>query len=460
MAGLDLEIRKASLIQSKGPNSINIGAVARLRQLGERGIQAKSIALGIETGPQRIDGLIAGAYEVELLLPSGRVLSQHVDVQTAGVKLVSFDIDSAPSDVLAWQDFAGQVTHDVSTRPSAPLKAAIDAGGFLGDTLPTFTGSATNDDVIGDVSLLMIEVQPTLEEKNVDPKRIRDVWRRLRCGVGNEIKPADMVRGFFKRVETPEDQDDFHDSWQFNFSSDYRAGKRPTRYYAVVRGTNLQEFVSLPLPWRIDLQEQGWLKDPVVDLLVDKSAGRDGARSSVVIRDSAYGGLISYMATGAIGLAGEMMRAAPELELVALDRLGEKSKSPLGACAAAYVLLATRDWTSAAQESELLWQQWVRNLEADPLYNWIPDAAILCARMVLQKANTKEEAREAIPYVHRALRNGLPFFALGYSWLLEAMAFLQSDRLIKSVYQDVQRVGRFVDTSQTFLSLQLDPPAS
>lgn len=458
MAELDVEVRKPSLRQAKGPRTIALGAVARLRRIdGASREREQSIALGIGTAPKRIVDLDAGLYEIRLMLPSGRVIAQQVELESSVVGHVTFDIDITSNGVLAWQQFSGQVAQPVPERQADAFKSTglvppVIANAPFSDS---FMQTAGHSQVIDDLSLLMIEVQPTLDDKIIDPERIREVWKLLAQGVRGEVRPADMIKGFFKRVVRPADEDELHDSWQFELGSDHVPGKRPARHYAVVRGADVHELVSLPLPWRIDVQAQRWLGEPIVDLLVDKSAARQGARSRVAVRDSVYGGLLAYMGTGAIGLAGEMIRAGPDLETRALDMLGAKSKSPLGACAAAYVLLATREWTTQASAGELKWQQWVRNLDADPLYNWIPDAAILCARMVLQQAETLKEAREAIPYLHRALRNGLPFYALGYRWLLEAMRFCAKDPLIRSVSADVDRVARYVDVTQTFVALQL-----
>ena len=339
MAELELEVRKPSLRQGKGPRTIAMGAVARLRRL-DSGVREReqSIAVGIGTHAHRIVDLSAGSYEIKLLLPSGRIMAQQVTLDSDAVERVVFDIDAAPNSVLAWQQFAGQVVPPAAPRlVTRQIKAVSAATGEiqLGALTHSFAGQSEPNAALEDFSLLTIEVQPTLEEKTLDPDRVREVWRLLVEGVRGTIKPADMIKGFFKRAVEPADQDELHDSWQFDFTTGYESGKRPTRFYAVVRGEKVHELVSMPLPWRMGQHGDHRQEDAIIDLLVDKSPTRAGARSSVVVRDSAYGGLIAYMGTGAIGLAGEMMRARPDLEYVALDMLGAKSRSPLGACAAA-----------------------------------------------------------------------------------------------------------------------------
>lgn len=464
MADLDLEVLKNSLKGVGSMQSIDLGAVARIRRLDGASME-KSVAVGVGGGATRIEGLDGGVYEVQLHLPSGKILAQEVEVgATDDISRLIFDAGGAPNRMLGWQHFAGAVASradridtlfNLSAR-GLDLEASFDPtdDDHSPDDIFASALGATPDH--GRPKLLMIEAPSANETAEPDGARTLEVWKALANGVRGEIRPVQMVKGFVCKRQNALDETDNHDTWRFGFAPDHVSGKRPPRRFAHVQLAGSSELVSLPLPWRTDGYQGNWQPEDYVDLVVDSSGRAKPVRSSVMVRDNKYSGIIAYMNNGAMTLAGELMRAGNIVEARAVDLLSEKARSPLGACAAAYVLLSTTSFDGAQGGS---WLSWIENLGTNPRYNWIPDAALLCARVRMQTAETQAQVLCAIPLLHRALRNGLPFYSLGLSWMLEALTRLRKeDSLLNEIFPHVEKVARYLDVSQAFLVLKFDAP--
>lgn len=448
MANLDLEVRKGSLLDATGEKS-TLGAVARVRRL-DKAASEQSVAVHVG-GTTAVRGLEGGHYEVQLMLPSGRMISQEIELKRNDHELLSFDASGAPASHLGWQHFSGATRSDVEEE-AWPANVRLN----LKATHYNASEDALSSDALVKPKLLLIEGNEVLEQtvQNFD---MVSVWNLLSEGVSGKKKPALMVRGFVTKRQASDDSTNRSDSWQFGFAHDMQMGKRPKRQYAFVECDGTRELVSLPLPWHVS----GFGGDSsalFVDLLVDKAAGMHASRTNVVIRDNIFGGLIAFMNNGSLALAGEMIRSSPDLKIQLKSALQGKNNCPLGACAAAYVLLATSDLSSTdlGLEQGEDWHQWIQNLGTNELFRWIPDVSILAARLTLYTAETEVEARKAIEYLREALRGGLPFYSLGLVWLLELIGyFVKTENDIKEVAPLVDAVARHLDVSQAFLVLKI-----
>jgi hypothetical protein len=447
MATLDLEVRKGSLVGADGQKS-TVGAVARVRRL-DKSASEQSIAVHVG-GTTEVKGLEEGSYEVQLHLPSGKMLSQQIELGFDDHEQISFDASGAPARHLGWQHFSGATVSDIEEDSwPADLKSTSGPAHYK-------DGSDLLDiDTAPGPKLLLIEGNE-IRERTVQGFDLISVWEQLAKGVKGEEKPVSMVRGFFAKRQSSDENTNRSDSWQFGFAHRLEIGKRPKRQYALVQCEGAQELVSLPLPWHVT----GFNGDsslPFVDLLVDKVAGAHVSRTNVAIRDTVFGGLIAFMNNGSLSLAGEMIRNSPDLKEQLKKALRGKNNCPLGACASAYVLLATSDLANAdlGLEDADDWHEWIRNLGSDELFRWIPDVSILAARLTLYTAETESDARKAIDYLHEALRGGLPFYSLGLVWLLELIGYFKDDDHIAQVAPHVDLVSRHLDISQAFLVLKL-----
>lgn len=470
MAQLDLEVNKRSLISPTGSRNVDMGAVARVRRLDQLSPEM-SVAVSVGDRTTQIAGLDEGLYEVQLHLPSGQILSQQIALGSEKIETLSFNAGGSPAEYLGWQHFAGSVKGMAEREFSVSEHVSqVDLASVSNDTEET-TYSASGVDLKNNATpqneirprLLMVEAPAVLDDTARDDDRTIENWRLLAAGVKGDIKPVSMVRGFIRRNQKANQETADHETWRFAFAHEHSEGRRPPRRFALVQFDHGHELVSLPLPWRIDLHGNQWHSDDFVDLMVDKSIGRRTSRSNVMVRDEKYGGLLAYMNSGSLGLAGEMMRANGPIAQTALDLLYEKGRSPLGACAAGYILMATSNLVDSEDGSTRIaeWRSWIDNLVQQPLYHWIPDVSILGAKLVLHTAETREEAWEALPFLHRALRGGLPFYSMGLGWLLELLGhFRNEDKLIGALFNDVDLVARSLDVSQAFLVINISGSAS
>lgn len=459
MPDLTVDVRKTSLVGPEGSTSIDMGAVARIRRLDAYGPE-QSVAVNVGK-MTRIHGLEAGDYEVQVFLPSGTIIAKEVQIGAGHHDPLQFDATGAPDAFLGWQHLAGAVATATEMGKSIVDERQGDVGpiGIYRQENPDDDGdeaedsySASSVKTTAPPTVLVIQSPDTRQEQTIDPGKIRDIWVALAKGLRGKLKPADMVGGFFKR-RAPADQEIAGlEAWRFGLAPGEIDGLRPPRMYVLVQLEEAFELACLPLPWQVELNDREWRQAEFVDVLVDKTASTKPVRTNIMVRDEKYAGLIGFMGNNALRLAGELLRSHQGLAQSALDMLGHKARNPLGACAAAYVLLSTSSFAEAEQQS---WFSWIENLGTNPLYNWIPDAAIIYARVKLMNAGTVEEAQEAVPYLHLALRAGLPFYSLGMTWLVETMThFKDSDPLIKRVFKHVDYAARFLDVNQTFLVLK------
>jgi hypothetical protein len=452
MADLNVKVLKRSL--TRNANKPGPDVVARVRRLDGKGGET-SVAVSIGEQETPILGLEDGFYEVQLHLPSGNVLAQQIELGS-DARTLEFDAGESPAPYLGWQHLSGAVP-GIGPSSSGNLKDFASPRGnspetfFERDEEVFYTKSIGGALSIGpnQPKLLMIEAPAGNEFSAIDRIRIRETWELLAGGVARGLKPVSMVRGFHRATQRPDYSSEDHEAWRFGFNPAQELGKRPPRRFALVRIGSTHELVSLPLPWR----SPSGGDEAIVDLLVDESETKRSFRSSVTIQDDDYGGLVAYMNTGSLGLAGELIRDGCAISGKTLALLHSEEESPLGAIAAAYALLGTA--RLECEQEVRIWQEWMASLEFNRWLGWVPDASILCARLQLLLAETKDQTEPAIHHVHRALQHGLPFYSLGLAWLLEAMSFLKEDPLIAETYPHADKVARHLDVSQAFLVLKL-----
>jgi hypothetical protein len=184
--------------------------------------------------------------------------------------------------------------------------------------------------------------------------------------------------------------------------------------------------------------------------------GGSGWTSHVSVDDPLYAGLTGYLASGAASTAVELIQNSGVAIFgdyagspISTDLLREKKSSPLGACAAAYVLVASADRTDA-----MPWRPWVKNL-AD-WFEWIPDGAIIEARCRVLAATTQDDLDACLPLVHEAIARGIPSYTVGIGWLLQLMVHFDEDEFIRSAIALIGRVANKLDMAEAFTTLEVD----
>lgn len=193
---------------------------------------------------------------------------------------------------------------------------------------------------------------------------------------------------------------------------------------------------GLPFPW----------KDATAEVLVrgSQTGLRAGSRLGVdvSIRDPVISTGLAYLTRGSFPLARHFVD-------VAQGRLKPKGANPLAAAAAGYILVGcTRD-------EEAPWHQWIDNLARN--FAWMPDGAILQARLLLQLRSRQEEnmtlARRSLT---QAFRRGLPYYSMGLQWLVESLELFEDEEMV-AIRGAVRKVAWKADLQQPFLVLRLSP---
>ena len=126
----------------------------------------------------------------------------------------------------------------------------------------------------------------------------------------------------------------------------------------------------------------------------------------------------------------------------------EKMRSPLAACAAAYVGLAIFEPSERER-----WDAWLPNLMN--YFPWLPDGAIVHARRILQRPKHPREGDEALSALKRAYSCGIPYFAAGVLQLRDSLLLfsLKGDEA-RTMLDTVSRVASRVDPGQAFTVLR------
>lgn len=446
MANLKVEIDQANL----SDRSTSVGLVAELTFIGPDAGMHRRFSQKVSvspSNPRTVTNLPAGPWEVRLVTPSGEVLSEAVDLEEEREGKVSFLVMPRLVKrglVRIMTTAAGEAAAKGGLKLKKRRRALYVksfGGTGAGQGRRTTYGDAAialNRTTGEDVSVLRTRPrgnQPVAEQD------VLGLWQSLADGADGKVEVEQMVSGHEKEVRsrTGKNKEAF---WNLQVQPNVLG----ERIFCVVPLQGKTRVHSLPEPWRMHDPEPS-----AVRLELGNEPATGSHQSHVVIDDEMFAGLLAYMSAGAIVTAADLVKADERFS--SLDRvedlLRQKRFSPLGACAAAYVLIGSEDLRNPAP-----WHGWINNLAA--WFPWIPDGSILNARLALLKAQSEEEGEAVLPLLHKALERGVPYYCIGFGWLIQTMMHFPDDPLVTKVRPLVERVSSCLDMAEPFTTFVLE----
>ncbi|HET6523182.1 hypothetical protein [Sphingopyxis sp.] len=379
-----------------------------------------------------------GLYNVELTLPSGRIIQRHVKIGEDTHEDFQFFEDFAPAGGFSLQESVGRPDREIlaeaavssGNSSSEDYKAALDLAANRARSAPLTRGFKSRGHPAATSSTPAVAL-PSL------------------AAVSQRVGSFDLAA---ESADSPdwesiEPADRSGDSALWRIPSADAVNYQPeTRRWARIELPNGGvEIASLPLPWLCAANRE---YSPA-ELLVDP-ARSGAAATSVAVRDQRLAGLLAFLDRG------QASSAAPILAELARDQMIEetifaKMINPLAACAAAYVGLAVNP--PGAQEK---WDLWLNNCMTR--FPGIPDAAIVHARRLVLRptdANDNDRAAEAL---RAACAAGIPYFSAGALLLREMLLQLSADH--DDLAPLAEKAGRLVgrlDAGQAFTVLRYAP---
>jgi|GEM_PF-1442090 len=435
---------------------------ARITKLDDRG-RSVPASLRHEPVPMSTQGqgsaitLSAGAYLVEVRMPTGELLADSVRVTEGADAELVLMAESSPHEWLSWQHLAGNVATrskssgqrlrpaPVPERPD-PLKTRTRGlpgstpDGVIGRAPPFPLGALSPveraaelmksiglhvaDGVVRSVDATQeIATWAPDEPARIDPSRpihwlgrgtnpyLEDFlrqqpWQSLAALTGSTEDILDGLNaGRSDRALAPTVNDE--DAAVFRIPNE-RAPQAETfnantRDYAAVERQLGVELICLPTPW-----VETWSgRDAVIEVGVQHPRLETEFASSVIVRDQQLAVLLGFLSSGALTA---VKRLAETANFMLLD----KNENPLAAAAGGYALVG-----SAVDASRQPWHHWIENLMAR--FEHVPDGAIQYATMRLRLRSGPQDLVEATRAFKLAYRRGLPFYGMGMRWLLDGL---------------------------------------
>lgn len=474
MALIEIEIGQLSPpLQNRG--GVNASLVVRVVQLldpsGGRPKPPSRHELIVAIGglPVHLD-VAPGLWALDLLLPSGEVVTRQTRAEEGKDAKVHFDLGASPREWLAWQYLEGRVPERshyqrvidgagsslAGAAASGAIGRSADKAAAVRDIFGTpvvETDAFAFADGNGGGALTQVTLlrytQPAEIEGEPEDKfcHAAERWQTWIKALSFETSILDMPG----LVEDSENQfemagsDNWQQSWRLA-GDDFHAHQRPV---AIIATNDSVELASLPLPW-ID---QMTLEPSEIELAIDKSKAQL-SRTSVTLQDPVYFGLLSYLKSGARAVAAQVARTGPAGENMLVDILRSKFANPLAAAAATYALLSAKDL-----REEQHWHSWIDNLAN--YFEDIPDGAILAGRFAI--ASGRRSREDAKRDFLRGFERGLPFYSLGLTWLLEGLRQFsdpEEDKDCIAAADLVRQVALRSDVEQVFTVLRFYAPAN
>lgn len=208
------------------------------------------------------------------------------------------------------------------------------------------------------------------------------------------------------------------------------------RDFVVVRNDSSVELLSLPTPWVVPRSG----REAVIEIVVQRVMRPYEFSSSITVHDEHLAMLLGYLSAGSITNAAAIAGHATGL-------LFGKVRNPLAAAAGAYALIGSETDSKPKQ-----WHAWVTNL-----MNWNPhlaDGAIQFATLKMRRGPS--QSAEACKLFKQACRRGLPHYSLGLRWLLDGLErFSSRDPESARLAQQVRAVSSRMHQQSPFTIIRL-----
>ena len=406
--------------------------------------------LVIPAGETIEEPLPHGLYNVQLTLPSGRILQRNVKIDEKSDEVFHFLEDFAPGAGFSLQESSGSSDDDLLTE------SAVASGNTslldYEEALHRSTGIAeTGSGIFGSVAGFVVgSVLPTLGLRTKAPRPERPASAQLGIAVGSppgllENPPED---GEAWTGQTPAEQRGDTGLWRIPAGTDEPPSADTRRWARVELPDGRIEIASLPLPWFC----AGSNEYIPAEVLVDPSR-MDGASTTVAVPDKRLAGLLAYLDRGQSGAARPMLEELERENLIERT-IFDKMSNPLAACAAAYVGLSVYPPNEREQ-----WDTWLS--VCMDRFPGVPDAAIVHARRLILRPDDRPGNAATADALRRAHAAGPPFFSAGAPLLREMLLLLSADHpdLLPLAKEAGQLTAR-VDQSQVFTVLRYAPPVS
>lgn len=424
-----------------GSTNDSRAVVARIFGFASDAKEPVSREMVVPAGKSVEQKLPEGLYNVELTLPSGRIIQRNVKIDQDTHETYQFFDDFASSAGFSLQESVGRQPGDI-------LVDAATASGNTSSADYQTTLYQAADEARADAarrgprkSRFSVSKKTSRSDEPAPPARAQ-----LSHGLGPiDLETSQAVNESDWLPAEPIDQRGDSALWRIS-AGDSSSYSGSTRQWARIEVPNGGvELASLPLPWfRIDINEH-----ITADVLVDP-ARPEGTATTVAIRDDRLAGLLAFLDRGQASAAGPML-AALERDDMIVETIFEKMSNPLAACAAAYVGLAVYP----PNEHEL-WDGWLGNCMAR--FPGIPDAAIVHARRLMLRPTGSSDNALAAQALRQACQAGPPYFSAGVPLLREMLSLLSPDHpdLVPLAEQTSILAGR-VDARQAFTVLRYAP---
>lgn len=446
-----------------GATELLPGTIARVQNL-DFGRDSSGAAVSEQMVPIRTEEPLRldvdpGRYLVQLVLPSGRILSRNANVEQGedvrvtflepeefgllsfGVGAVAASLGGAlPSAALAASlvAHAGQSLARRRMRPMSPAdglsashapRAPIERAPLqLADGI-TGRGGATGRLRNGQIALL-----------TQDTGRGGALWEGLAgdAPIGwaqrplTAKRPRHVAEGFsYWKVAHPT-------------ASQYDLKHVRERLWAIHAADGIVEIGSLPIPWfTLDTGSKVF-----AELVGRRGANLQQGGLSISVADPEQGiaGLLNLLDNGRLASAKTMLDAVEQQELIT-RAIKRKLGNPLAACAASYIGLAISDRNEKAQ-----WDKWLRNVKN--FFPWLPDGPIVHARRIMIRPRSSRENEEVLPLLKESFRRGVPFYSVGVQLLRDMLANCRRDAEAENMHSLVSRVASRLDDNQAFTVLR------
>lgn len=428
-----LSIRLDPSADGLGVQTGMVAELARLQPAGGSMRLTRKVAV-TTSGDSVVDDLAPGRWEVSIVTASGRSLTQEVDVDDGTVAEARFSLP-LPKVVPSTRRGVRGAELGLGDPPTGVrLTRGMQSSGAEGfyDTrsVPITGGNRT----IGRPDA-RVEVFASLFEPVRRGERIKAFWAQLSDSLARGAVPRFLWLGA-QPVHAAR-------NGPIDAAAGFVMGETPgRRSWALSTGGGWRRLHAVPVPWSSD----------GVGVAVVLGSGDDSSGSRIKVGDPAYAGLLDYLATGSLAAASDLLHADDTLAVFtrdgATELLRDKGANPLGACAAAYALLG-----SAVPGEDARWHAWIANLS--DMFDWLPDGAILLARLRLSQARSEADVEAALPIVLEALGRGVPFYRQGFDWLLQSMLQFDGEPAVCEMMTFVRGAAAALDMTQVFTTLKV-----
>jgi len=452
----------------------SMGAVATLRQITDESGQPSSLRKQLDVvipannlGTGRTVTISPGLWVVEATLPSGELITTQVDVAPGkDVPVVLQSAEHSPREWLSWQYLLGNVESQATLellRQRARRMAKRLAREALGKSAdPKFVERIAESAADAVAYLWHMLAAPfaavlrfvtngkfpseTAITEEPASAETEDATVRLLAADTLSGSDADHWSALFSNDATDSPHSPMMVAQDIGTSVyDFERPLSPhldqpidllPREFVSVTWRNERYAISLPLPWPAVDGETG----VAAQIMVRRLPVEGRLQIGVAVLDRTFGPLAGFMT------AATLPKAAVVVEQ-AYDMLFNKTRNPLAAGAAGYVLIAAGD---AAKRD---WHEWIDNLER--LFPGFPDGAVLRGSLLLRYARDQAEISQAREAFLHAYDRGIPYFSTGVSWLLDGLMLFSGEPRVDDRVAKVQRVARRLDLSQAFTIVRL-----